>query len=149
LRITTYKDLLLKLYNRVYRLQVRENIGLEPNLKKTAARHNNELLAELIERLSILMKSLEPIRHRIAHGGYHMDYDLILIEAEEAGRGSGRSGIMPEEEYAAVQKNLLTRNILEMYEIEKTMATFVIAVFKKLYPVRRLFEKQLQRKDQF
>lgn len=143
IRMTTFKDLILKLYNRVYGLDVVENAGLEKNLKKRANKDNLSILLDLLEGVSILMQNIEPIRHKIAHGGYYDNVDLIIIESEETIRENNKNKCLKNDEYDLLLKQLLKKNILEMYAIEIEMVTFVILSYKKLYPIRKEKEKEL------
>lgn len=141
LRLTTFKDLILKLSNRTYKFEIKENVGLERNLKKQISRDNLTELEQLLIGLDILMKNIEPIRHKIAHGGYHDDIDLILIEAEETINRDNYSALSANKEYLVALNSLLKRNIIDMYNIETMMATYVLLVYKKLYTKRKEIEK--------
>lgn len=144
IRVTTFKDLMLKLYNRVYKFNFSERIALENKIMKRAELENNTTLLHLLEGLSILMTSVKPVRNKIAHGGYHDDLDLILIEGEETIRKSNKNGSFTNEEYNATMKRLLTKNIIDMHMNEVMMATLILLSYKKLHPVRRAKEKEFQ-----
>ena len=146
IRITTFKDLILKLIRRVHQFEIKENIGLEGNIKKKAERDNFHDITSLLEGLNILMKNIEPIRHKIAHGGYHDNIDLILIETEEVIRNDNVSSSLTNNQYNLALSRLLTQNIIDMHMIEVMMATFILVVYKKLYPIRRIREKEFETK---
>ena len=141
LRLTTYKDLILKLFNRTYNLELKENNGLEKNLIKQITNNNYVELDELLKGLNILMTNVEPIRHKIAHGGYHEDIHLILIESKESIIKDNYQDLPNSKEYLQNLNSLLKRNIIDMYGIELMMATFVLLVYKKLYSKRKQIEK--------
>lgn len=143
IRITTFKDLILKLYNRVYRFEIKENIGLEGNLKKKAVNENISDLIHLLEGLSILMREIEPVRNRITHGGYYDGSDLILIESEETVRKDTERKSLTDDEYNSTLKRFLEKNILEMQLIEMMKATYLLMAYKTLYPVRKAKENEL------
>lgn len=144
IRITTFKDLMLKLYNRVYKFNFTEKNGLENNIIKRAELDNNTILLHLLDGLSILMTSVKPVRNKIAHGGYHDDIDLILIEGDETIRRRNKRSSFTNEEYKVTMKRLLTKNIIDMHMNEVMMATLIFLSYKKLHSVRRAKEKELQ-----
>jgi len=143
LRLTTFKDLILKLLNRTYKIDLKENVGLERNLKIQIQKNGFTDLEQLLQGLTILMKNVEPVRHKIAHGGYHDDLDLILIESQETISTDNYSSLSQDSEYLKTLSLLLKRNIIDMYGIELMMATYVLLVYKRLLPKRRLIEKSL------
>lgn len=145
LRLTTFKDLILKLLNRTYNLKIKENIGLEKNLKKKIMNSNLMELQKLLLGLNILMSNIEPIRHKIAHGGYHDDVELILIESKETISNDNYSNLSVNKEYLDTLNSLLKRNIIDMYCIELMMARYVLIVYKNLYPKRKEIEKNYSR----
>ena len=143
IRVTTFKDLILKLIKRIYKYPIKENIGLEANLKRKADQDGEKTIAVLLHGLSILMKHIEPIRHKIAHGGYHDDVDLILIESEEVIRETNRNNnALSNEDYNETLQRLLIKNIMDMELIEFMMTTLILLVYKKMHPIRRIKEKE-------
>lgn len=138
IRSTTFKDLILKLLNRVYKFGFTEKNGLEYKIIRQAEKDNNTDLLNLLEGLKIIMSTLHPIRNKIAHGGYHDDVDLILIEGQES-----TGNIKAKDEYNQTMERLITRNIIDMYQNELMMATLILLAYKKLYPIRRKMEKDL------
>lgn len=137
IRITTYKDLMLKLCNRVCNYEITEGISLERNLKKRLDLENNQIVSELLVGLDILMDKIKPIRNNLAHGGYHEDVDLILIESKDLYRGKQKE----DDEYDKILHRLVNNSTLNMHMIDYLMITLVELFFKKLYPIRRIKEK--------
>lgn len=146
IRITTFKDLMLKLYNRVYKFDIKENIGLERNLEKKAKNEGVSDLIQLLEGLSILMSEIEPVRNRITHGGYYDGSDLILIESEETVRNGSERKSLTDDEYNSTLRRFLEKNIIDMYLIEVMKATYLLTAYKILYPIRKAKEKELSLK---
>lgn len=142
LRVTSYKDLILKLMKRTYQFKIKENIGLERNLRKESERNGVEVVSNLLKGLDILMKQIEPIRNNIAHGGYHIDPDLTWIESIEITKRQNLNS----SEYKDILKRLLEKNLYDMELINLMMMTYLLFVFKKLYPVRKIKEKELSKK---
>jgi len=67
-RITTIRDLILKLLNRVNKLGLKENSYLEFSIKKKSDQTNNIKLSEHIEIVHSVFQEIKPIRNKIAHG---------------------------------------------------------------------------------
>lgn len=139
IRITTYKDLMLKLCNRVCKYEITEGNGLEKNLKKRLELENNQIVSELLVGLDILMDKIKPIRNNLAHGGYHEDVDLILIESKDLYRDIQKE----DNEYDKILHRLINNSTLNMYMIDYMMVTLIELFFKKLYPIRKIKEKEL------
>lgn len=139
IRITTYKDLMLKLCNRVCKYEITEGNGLEKNLKKRLELENNQIVSELLVGLDILMDKIKPIRNNLAHGGYYEDIDLTLIECKDLYRDKQKE----DSEYDKILHRLINDNTLSMYMINYMLVTLIELFFKKLYPIRKIKEKGL------
>ena len=134
---------MLKLFNRVYRYKFIEKNGLENKIAKRAELDNNIILSHLLEGLTILMTSVKPVRNKIAHGGYHDEINLILIEGDETIREGNKNNSFTDAEYKETIKRLLTKNIIDMHLNEVMMATLIILSYKKLHPIRKAKEREL------
>lgn len=143
IRITSFKDLVLKLINRVYLACIRENIGLEKNLAKFSVELKFMDIDNLLIGLNIIMNKIEPTRHRITHGNYHEDVDLILIESMERNRAVKRC--IKKKDYDQTMKRFMYRNTKDMFLIELMMKAFLELTFDTLYKVRMSKEKDLNK----
>ena len=144
IRITTFKDLIVKLFNRTFKLDKKEGNGLFQNVKNEAQKQNITNLLNLLNDLENLLKNVAPIRNKITYGDYYDAIDLVSIEAEELIKNTGKGTSMKNDEYKAVLNKFLTKNIIEMYKIEVAMATYTLRAYKDLYKVRRAKEKTLK-----
>lgn len=139
LRTTTFKDIILKLINRTCNYGLRENIGLERNLLKITKSKNQKDIIKLLDGLDILIKHVAPIRNSIAHGGYHDDIDLILIESDQ----SNPKERTMDDDYSQSLKRLMFKIPVEMYSIELMASACVLLFYKTLLPIRRSIEKEM------
>ncbi len=136
MKITTYKDLIFKLINKIYDFDIEENIGLERKIRKQIKNQNLSEATTLLESLDIIMGKIIPIRNKIAHGGYLNDVDLTLIETMNITKQTGNS------EYESVIKRFNFNSTVLMYHIELMLSTYLKLLYKKLLPTRRLIEKE-------
>lgn len=144
IRVTSFKDIFLKLINRTYRLDIKENVGLERNITALAEKQNITTITGLLQGLNIVMKQLEPHRHRIAHGNYHEDLNLIMLESIET-RFDNKPR-MPKanmQEYKASRLRVIGKNCSEMILLELLLQKYMVVSFALLYPVRKSFEKEI------
>jgi hypothetical protein len=138
LRITSLKDLIFKLINRVYQYNIVENLGLESKIKKKIVVENNEDLSKFMAFFSSFIETIAPLRNNVAHGGYHWDKYLTLIES----RGIIRKRKMSKNDpvYKAFSNNAL----FEMYMHEHMIVGIVLYLYTILYPIRISKEKEIQ-----
>lgn len=146
IRVTSFKDVFLKLINRTYRLDIKENVGLERNILSHAEMRNIEIITGLMQGLNVLMKQLEPQRHRIAHGNYHEDLNLILLESIET-RFDNKIKMPKAEmqEYKEARERLIAKNSANMILLEFILQKFMVISFSMLHPVRKVVEKELSK----
>lgn len=143
IRVTSYKDLILKLINRVYATGIKENIGLERNLVTYAEKNDLDDISYLLKGLNIIMSKIEPTRHRITHGNYHDDTDLILIESMEQGRSQKRR--INRKTYRQALERFMSNNLVIMYLIELMMKSYLKLAFDTLYPIRIGKEREISK----
>lgn len=135
IRVTTYKDLIFKLINTTYDLQINENIGLEIKVRKELKKQNINEIIELLIGLDIIMDKIKPIRNKLAHGHYYEDIDLTLIQSMETTKSNNSK------QYEDSVKQLLFNSSVSMYSIELMLVTYLKLVYKRLLPKRRELEK--------
>ncbi|PWS28583.1 hypothetical protein DHW03_01650 [Pedobacter yonginense] len=81
LKITTYKDLVLKLIDAVYIWKLpRGANGFENMLLKCADKQGVEGIKTIVENLKILFSTVKVIRNKIAHEGSLNNVDVELLE---------------------------------------------------------------------
>ena len=136
IKITTYKDLIFKLINKIYDFDIPENIGLERKIRKQIKKQELSEAEKLLEGLDIIMRKITPIRNEIAHGGYLIDVDLTLIETMNITKH------IDSNEYEKARKRFNFNSTVSMYQIELMLSTYLKLIYKKLLPTRRLIEKQ-------
>lgn len=145
IRVVTYKDVYLKLLNRVFRLGVKENIGLEKNIASIAEKNKLEIITSLLEGLNIIVQQLEPQRHRIVHGSYHDNLNLIMLESLETRFDKKEMPRIEMKEYKTIRELLISENAAEMFMIGYMMQTFMITTFNILLPIKEEFEKLMRK----
>lgn len=136
IKITTYKDLIFKLINKIYDFDIEENIGLERKVRTQIKTRNLSEAVKLLEGLDLIMEKIIPIRNEIAHGGYLNDIDLILIESMNVTKQTDN------DEYEKVIKRFNFNSTISMYQIELMLSAYLILIYKELLSTRRLIEKQ-------
>lgn len=96
-----------------------------------------------IDKLNLILSKIKPIRNNIAHGGFHLDNNLVMLQAKDISN-SEKSKPIKDKVYFLVVQTLIVSNILEMYENEVEMATYLISIYKYLFPQRRQCELKLK-----
>jgi len=136
IKITTYKDLVFKLINKIYDFNIDENIGLERKVRKQIEKRSLSEAVKLLEGLDLIMGKIIPIRNEIAHGGYLNDIDLILIESMNVTKQPDNN------EYEKAIKRFNFNSTVLMYQIELMLSAYLKLIYKELLSTRRLIEKQ-------
>lgn len=134
LRITTYKDQILQLYNIVHVLEVKTGLGFEKRLHKKAADKNLHDLDAIMVSVENLISKAKPIRNRIAHEGYHHDSDLGLAEAgfEYIHDKDANEKGFNEAAWLDIIKSIIMENVREMMQNEKEFGTHFFGVLDLL-----------------
>ncbi|KKO92457.1 hypothetical protein AAW12_04985 [Sphingobacterium sp. Ag1] len=135
IRVTSYKDLIIKLINKTYELGVNENIGLEGKIRKEVKNKKIEEISKLLIGLDIIMDKIKPVRNQLAHGDYYIDVNLALIQSMESTQR------IESDEYEESVKRFLLNNNISMYTIELMLVVYLKFIYKRLLPKRREMEK--------
>lgn len=134
LRITVYKDLVLKFINEVYQWKYKAGNGLQREIRKKAEKEKLGGILQMINVLDILMEKVKPIRNTIAHEGSMLS-EIAFIEGDdflwETMPELGNNRL----ERNAYFKELIEGNLGEMLKIEEDLATNLLSVFDLLFPV--------------
>lgn len=137
MRISSFKDLILKLINRTYNFGFKENLGLEKRIRNISKQH--EEIRKHLEGLDIIIDSVKSVRNDIAHGGFHTDPLLVLVEASNLTKKTEES----KKEYSMTLKELLINCMSTIYAYELMVSGYSRVIFDQLLPVRKRIEKGL------
>jgi hypothetical protein len=145
------KDLVLKLINRVFFLELPERNGLEKNLLKKFREQNFKAAILFIESLSKSMENINNVRRKIAHGEGYEHSDLGLIEANDFLSNSPYHTDVHNTDkkrrafYKEITKGVVMLHLHSMDKNEKLIRGYLINLFAFLYRVRRHFEKEFKK----
>lgn len=143
MRVTSFRDLIHKLINRVYEFGYKENLGLKNNLSKH--RDNVKEVDILLKYLEVMFSELNNLRNTIAHGGSFSDQPLGMLSAGELKGIKGLEGfdnLMSDEEYKIRLRGASLYYSYVIQRSNKMIYTFLMKIaLDGLYKVRVEHEK--------
>ncbi|MBB6611775.1 hypothetical protein H7F15_12055 [Pontibacter sp. Tf4] len=135
LRVTTYKDQILQLFNLVHALEIKSGLGFEKKLRKKALEHNIHAFDLIVSSVETLIAKVKPIRNKIAHEGYHSDPDLVLSEVGfqfTDDKNANESGL-DRDILIDILKRTIIDNVREMMHNEKEIGANFFWILDVLY----------------
>lgn len=134
LRLTTYKDLILKFIDAVYNWKLKTNVQFSANLQKKIKEIQNINLETITISLGNLMQTVNPIRNKIAHEG-SINSDIVFIEGADYLKEAIPEIAFDRHGRDVYFKKIIEDNLGEMLKIEEDLGTNLLTVLDVLYPV--------------